>query len=70
MKLWTECKNVFKMTTAQKTKFSIKDFSSKCDQIRTLKKSLKKNFIFYPGDSEKNSAFHCTSKSLIKTIFL
>ena len=40
--------------TAQKTKFSIKDFFSKCDQIRNflqiwshlLKKSLLKNFIF------------------------
>ena len=41
--------------TAQKIKFSIKDFFSKCDQIRMklqiwqhlLKKSLMKNFIFY-----------------------
>ena len=40
--------------TAQKIKFSIKDFFSKCDQIRRklrlwshlLKKSLKENFIF------------------------
>ena len=40
--------------TAQKMKFSIKDFSSKCDQIRRflqiwshlLKKSLMENFIF------------------------
>ena len=40
--------------TAQKMKFSIKDFSSKCDQIRKklqiwshlLKKSLMENFIF------------------------
>ena len=40
--------------TAQKMKFSIKDFFSKCDQIRRklqvrshlLKKSLTKNFIF------------------------
>ena len=40
--------------TAQKIKFSIKDFFSKCDQIRSflriwshlLKKSLMKNFIF------------------------
>ena len=35
--------------TAQKMKFSIKDFFSKCDQIRRkllLKKSLMKNFIF------------------------
>ena len=40
--------------TAQKMKFSIKDFLSKCDQIRSflwiwsrlLKKSLMENFIF------------------------
>ena len=37
--------------TAQKMKFSIKDFFSKCDQIRSflshlLMKSLMKNFIF------------------------
>ena len=43
-----------KYTTAQKMKFSIKDFFSKCDQIRSflriwshlLKKSLIENFIF------------------------
>ena len=47
---WTEGKNI----TAQKMKFSIKDFSSKCDKIgsflRTwshfLKKYLIENFIF------------------------
>ena len=41
-------------STAQKMKFSIKDFFSKCDQIRRklqiwshlLKKSLMENFIF------------------------
>ena len=41
-------------STAQKMKVSIKDFSSKCDQMRRklriwshlLKKSLMKNFIF------------------------
>ena len=39
--------------TAQKMKFSIKDFFSKCDQIRSLliwshllKKSLIENFVF------------------------
>ena len=34
--------------TVQKTKFSIKDFFRKFDQIRThlLKKSLMENFIF------------------------
>ena len=43
-----------KLSTAQKMKFSIKDFSSKCDQIRRklqfwsdlLEKSLMENFIF------------------------
>ena len=43
------------MLTAQKNKFSIKDFFSKCDQIHRkleiwshlLKKSLIKYFIFY-----------------------
>ena len=42
------------ITTAQKMKFSIKDFFSKCDRIRRklliwshlLKKSLMENFIF------------------------
>ena len=47
---------VLKVTTdtAQKSKFSIRDFFSKCDQIRSflriwphlLKKSLMENFIF------------------------
>ena len=33
--------------TTQKMKFSIKDFHSKCEQIRSLlKKSLMENFIF------------------------
>ena len=34
--------------TVQKMKFSIKDFFSKCDQIRRklLKKSLMENFVF------------------------
>ena len=41
--------------TEQKMKFSIKDFFSKCDQIRSflriwshlLRKSLMENFVFY-----------------------
>ena len=45
---------IFHLRTAQKLKFSIKDFFSKCDQIRTklwicshlLKKSLMESFIF------------------------
>ena len=44
--------------TAQKMKFSIKDFSSKCDQIHSklriwsqlLKKSLMENIIFLCSD--------------------
>ena len=51
-------------TTAQKMKFSIKDFYSKCDQIRSflpiwsdlLKKSLMKNLIFcavYPASKNR-----------------
>ena len=43
----------YRINTAQKMKFSIKDFFSKCDQIRSflqiwshsLKKSLMENFI-------------------------
>ena len=45
---------LLKSTTAEKMKFTIKDFCSKCDQIRSflrmwshlLKKSLVGNFIF------------------------
>ena len=47
-------KVIFDRATARKMKFPIKDFSSKCDQIRSflriwlhlLKKSLMENFIF------------------------
>ena len=47
--------SAFSSNTAQKMKVSIKDFPSKCDQIRRklqvcshlLKKSLMENFIFY-----------------------
>ena len=50
--MWTLL--MFMLYTAQKMKFSIKDFFSKCDQIRSflrilshlLKKFLIKNFIF------------------------
>ena len=56
------CTNVV-ITTTQKMKFSVKDFFSKCEQIRSklriwshlLKKSLMENFIFcavnYPSRS-------------------
>ena len=49
--------------TAQKMKFSIKYFFSKCDQVRSfqriwsnlLKKSLMENFIFLCSDSSGKS---------------
>ena len=49
---------LIRVITAQKMKFSIKDFFSKCDQIRrklriwshSLKKRLMKNFIFCAVD--------------------
>ena len=48
------CSEIQKIYTAQKMKFSITDFSSKCDQILSflriwshlLKKFLMENFIF------------------------
>ena len=48
------CLGCIKILTAQKKKFSIKDFFSKCDQIRSFlriwshlpKKPLMENFIF------------------------
>ena len=62
--MFTVCLNVtfldnwenLRTYTTQKMKFSIKDFFSKCDQIRIflriwshlLKKSLMENFIFCP----------------------
>ena len=50
----TELHKLIKANTAQKMKFSIEDFFSKCDQIRMklriwshlLKKSSMENFIF------------------------
>ena len=50
----TKWDNLVATYTAQKMEFSIKDFFSKCDQIRSilriwshlLKKSLMENFIF------------------------
>ena len=53
--------------TAQKMKFSIKDFFSKCDQIRSflqiwshlLKKSLMKNFIFCAVIVESSEFYNC-----------
>ena len=52
------CSTNLEVITAQKMKFSIKDFSSKCDQIRSflricshlLKKFLIENFIFCAVD--------------------
>ena len=43
----TEIRNHFIAAwTAQKMKFSIKDFFIKCDQTHLLRKSLMENFIF------------------------
>ena len=56
--------NVFKIDTAQKMKFFVKDFFSECDQIRRklqiwshlLKKSFMVNFIFLCIDSMSRSS--------------
>ena len=59
--------NIYQMSwnvTAQKMKFSIEDFFSKCDQIRSfqriwshlLKKSLMENFIFHAVCMSLNAA--------------
>ena len=58
------------MVTVQKMKFSIKDFFSKCDQIRwklrvwshLLKKSIMENFIFCAvgGWMEQDLSVHMT----------
>ena len=61
---------VFVTNTAQKMKFSIKDFFSKCDQIRSflriwshlLKESLIENFIFYVAEMVKLLDFHTSIK--------
>ena len=58
--------DVLSFFTAQKMKFSIKDFFSKFDQIRSflqiwshlLKKSLMKNFIFLSSVCGKRLIFH------------
>ena len=47
MQFQQEVSSDLEVCTAQKIKFSIKDFFSKCDQIHSfLKKSLLENFIF------------------------
>ena len=72
--------------TAQKMKFSIKDFLGKCDQIRSflriwsLKKSLKENFIFcavliawvgvIPILKKNSNPFALTQSKMIKWRFL
>ena len=72
--------------TAQKMKFSVKDFFSKCDQIRRklriwshlLKKSLMENFIFsavnllsmFPEWLGKKKLFIVNLIFLIKPFFL
>ena len=70
--------------TAQKMKFSIKDFFSKCDQIRRkvrhwlhlLKKSLMKKFIFCVASNIYDGVFRINSQRLkavnyfCKTLYL
>ena len=64
----------FCVDTAQKLKFSIKDFFSKCDQIRRklliwshlLKKSLMENFIFCANRVTTHSP--CSLQSLFKSL--
>ena len=54
MLIYLQLRGVFRTLTAQKMNYSIKDFFSKCEQIRRklriwshlLKKSLMANFIF------------------------
>ena len=72
---------VFCISTGQKMKFSIKDFSSKCDQIRSflriwshlLKKSLMANFIFCAvqisliGKSDENDYLYVQNTERIKS---
>ena len=52
-------------TTAQKMKFFINDFFSKCDQIR--KKSLMENFIFCAGYVIHAEHLALNDKNLCKT---
>ena len=60
--------------TAQKMKFLIKDFSSKCDQVRKklwiwshlLKKTLTENFIFYAVKVRKNISLGIFFLKLLK----
>ena len=55
MLLYSALRSFSVLVTAQKMKFSIKDFFGKCDQIRSFlriwshlpKKSLMENFVFY-----------------------
>ena len=64
-----------KTDTAQKMKFSIRDFFSKCDQIRSflwiwshlLKKSLMENFFFFL-QCDPNATTFCTRLFLHKII--
>ena len=63
-------------TAAQKLKFSIKDFFSKCDQILSLlriwshllKKSLMENFSFCAGDA--SDANDVVLVSLLSTLII
>ena len=52
--------------TAEKMKFPIKDFLSKCDQIRSflLKKSLMENFIFFAVKEPSQKPIRCSKSTL------
>ena len=68
--------------TAQKMKFSIKDFFSKCDQIRSflriwshlLKKSVMENFIFYAvshsSTVSSKKKYHPDARAETKAFFI
>ena len=68
--LYSGCYYVMSFYFAQKMKFSIKDFFSKCDQIRSflriwshlLKKSLMENFIFLCSFYNLMSVFNLKSR--------
>ena len=63
-------------TTAQKINFRIKDFFSKCDQIRSflqiwshlLKKSLMENFIFCAMSLDRTSVLYTEALGIIHVV--
>ena len=58
----------FSQITAQKMKFSIKDFFDKCDQIRSLRWTvLRKQFTAFSWKKENLSASHINKKRWVDT---